>query len=132
MPRVFSPGNAMDVQIVSGDQAPGAPSFLTPPVFANGKITFSALLSQTDWDGSPLTGTNEFWVFGAYYNEDGTNPIDVLGGQALYDGGYLMQGKIVSEAMAAAGTPIPVSFAKADTPSGPFRIGIFTSDGTFE
>jgi len=130
--RTFSPGTFQDVEsLVVVDQAPGTPSFETTPKYVNGNVVFTAKLNPKDFDGSALTGTDELHVVGAFYNDDGSSPIDNLGGQQALDGGFVKLTIPVNPTMAANGEIIPVTFPQTPDAGGKkFRVGMYTSDGT--
>ena len=130
MARTFSPAGFEDVTVAVLDQAPGAPSYAVPSKYENGNVNGALLLPVTDFDGSPLTGLNEAWVCGSFPDPDGTYPHENLGGQASIDAGYLKFTTTVTPEMAAAGTPVPFSFALTSPAGGGiFRLQSFVSDG---
>jgi len=127
--KVFSPASATkDVSGVALDHAPGSPFYVTEPVYVNGNIEFKAKLNPNDFDGSQLTGSDDFWAMGAFRSE-GTSQIEGLSGQQCIDAGYEMFHLPVASAMAASGEEIFVSFPKSPAPDGAvFQVVIFTSD----
>lgn len=129
--RVFSDGLVADIGgVLPLDHAPGIPSYVTQPTYVAGNVEFSAKLNPNDFDGTPLTGSDEFWVMGAFRNSDGSSLIETLSGQQCLDQGLVMQTVSVTPAMAVPpGVDIPISFAKAPAPDGAiFQTKIFTSD----
>jgi len=130
MAKAFSPMKLSDgINVLAEDLSPGAPSFVVPPSYMGGNISGVAKLNPNDFNGGPLSGTNELHFFGAFYADDGTNPLDNLGGQQASDAGLEKLVIAVTEAQAASGEDIPFSFPVTPAANhAMYLIGMSTSD----
>ena len=131
--ETFSPNSAAslaDVAIVPLDKAAGSPVWKVPPTYDGVNVNGVATLAAFDFDGSELTGTDRLYAMGAYNVDGEENPVGVLDGKQLKDGGYTKVVIPVTEAQALAGEDIPVSFPQSSKPAGTLRLALFTSDGT--
>jgi len=117
------------VDVLPEDLAPGAPFIVQQPSYAAGRVQGSMRLNPNDFNGGPLSGTSSLNVFAAFYNDDGTNPLDNLGGQQAEDNGFLQIAIPVTPEQAASGEEIPYEFDKTPaTNHAKLLVGFTTSD----